>query len=107
MTDIVPHTSMVWQSLPSAHVPVGHVLPSLHKPSSPTMAEASAKVASGLVAQMGGGFRLLGRQTSAKQMRPNAETASKAMRLRMNQMMYRIMLIISRTLFCAHPIRGP
>ena len=107
MTDIVPHTSMVWHSLASAHVPVGHVLPSLHKPSSPTMAEASAKVASGLVAQMVAGVGSLGRQMSAEQMRPNAETASKAMRLRMNQMMYRIMLIISRTLFCAHPIRGP
>ena len=96
MTAIVPHMSMVWHSLPSAHVPVGHVLPSLHNPSSPTVAETSAKVASGLVAQMVAGVGSLGRQMSAEQMRPNAEIASKAMRLRMNQMMYRIMLIISR-----------
>ena len=67
MTAIVPHMSMVWHSLPSAHVPVGHVLPSLHNPSSPTVAETSAKVASGLVAQMVAGVGSLGRQMSAEQ----------------------------------------
>ena len=104
MTDATPHMSMVLHSLPSAHVPVGHVLPSLHKPSAVTMAEASASVASGLLAQMGAGSMLS--QMGAEQKTPIPANMSKARRLRMNQMMYRIMLII-RTLFCTHPIRGP
>ena len=101
MTDATPHMSMVLHSLPSAHVPVGHVLPSLHKPSPEIVAEASASVASGLLAQMGAGSMLPGEQMGAEQIRPNAATASKAMRLIMNQIMSRTMLIISSTLFCA------